>query len=79
MQFVIFVISCKFSYFFQCRTGPKCHNPNFGLVTKAKGLQGCAPRGSAGVKVKRSQRCGPKRSPRVTSHTPGSVKQCEGI
>jgi hypothetical protein len=23
----------------------KCHNPSFGLVTKAKGLQGCGPRG----------------------------------
>jgi hypothetical protein len=25
-----------------------CHNPNFGLATKAKGLQGCGPRGSPG-------------------------------
>jgi hypothetical protein len=22
-----------------------CHNPSFGLATKAKGLQGCGPRG----------------------------------
>jgi len=40
-----------------------CRNPNFGLVTKAKGLQGCGPRGSPGV----------------TSHTPGSVGKCEGV
>jgi hypothetical protein len=40
-----------------------CHNPNFGFVTKAKGLQGCGPRGSPGV----------------TSHTLGSVGECEGM
>jgi len=55
------------------------HNPNFGLATKAKGLQGCGPRGSLGIKAKRSQGCGLKKSPRVTSHTPGSVKKCEGV
>jgi len=38
-------------------------NLSFGLATKAKGLQGCGPRGSSGV----------------TSHTPGSVKKCEGV
>jgi len=27
----------------------QCRNPSFGLVTKAKGLQGCEPRGSPGV------------------------------
>jgi len=32
-------------------------------VTKAKGLQGCGPRRSAGI----------------TSHTPGSVRECEGV
>jgi len=42
---------------------PKCHNPNFGLVTKAKGLQRCGPRESLGV----------------TSHTPGNVGKCEGV
>jgi hypothetical protein len=26
-----------------------CCNPNFGLATKAKGLQGCGPRGSPRV------------------------------
>jgi hypothetical protein len=40
-----------------------CHNPNFGLATKAKGLQGCKPR----------------ENPEVTSHTPGSVGKCEGV
>jgi len=43
------------------RYNPSYHNPNFGLATKAKGLQG--PRGSPGV----------------TSHTPGSVGKCEGM
>jgi hypothetical protein len=28
---------------------PPCRNPSFGLATKAKGLQGCGPRGSPGV------------------------------
>ncbi len=27
----------------------RCRNPSFGLATKAKGLQGCGPRGSPGV------------------------------
>jgi hypothetical protein len=40
-----------------------CRNPSLGLATKAKGLQGCGPRGSPGV----------------TSHTPGSVRECEGV
>ncbi len=40
-----------------------CRNPSFGLATKAKGLQGCRPRGSPGV----------------TSETPGSVGECEGV
>jgi len=38
---------------------------------KAKALQGCGPRGSPGVKA--------KRSPGITSHTPGSVRKCEGV
>jgi hypothetical protein len=41
----------------------KCRNPSFGLATKAKGLQGCGPRGSPGV----------------TSETPESVGECEGV
>jgi hypothetical protein len=38
-------------------------NLNLGLVTKAKGLQGCGPRGSPGI----------------TSHTPENVRKCEGV
>jgi len=52
-------------------SGGECRNPSLGLVTKAKGLQGCEPRGSPGVKAKALQRCGPKGSRGVTSHTPG--------
>jgi hypothetical protein len=48
-----------------------CRNPSFGLATMAKGLQGCGPKGSSGVKA--------KRSPRVTSHTFGNVRKCEGV
>jgi len=40
-----------------------CRNPSFGLATKAKGLQGCRPRGSPGI----------------TSHTLGSVGKCEKV
>jgi hypothetical protein len=40
-----------------------CRNPSFELATKAKGLQGCGPRGS----------------PRITSHTLGSVAKFEGV
>jgi hypothetical protein len=40
-----------------------CRNLSFGLATKAKGLQECEPRESLGV----------------TSHTPGSVRKCEGV
>jgi len=43
--------------------GGECHNPSFGLATKAKRFQRCRPRGSPGV----------------TSHTPGSVRKCEGV
>jgi hypothetical protein len=45
------------------KTHYMCCNPSFGLATKAKGLQ----------------RCGVRGSPRVTSHTPGSVGKCEGV
>ncbi len=48
-----------------------CRNFSFGLATKAKGLQGCGPRGSPGVKA--------RGSPGVTSHTPESVRKCEGV
>ncbi len=58
-----------FFFFFFLKTlffiglGVKCYNPSFGLATKAKGLQRCGPRGSLGV----------------TSHTPRSVGKCEGV
>jgi len=32
--------------------------------------------GSPGVKAKALQGCGPRRSPGVTSQTPGSVREC---
>jgi len=35
--------------------------------------------GSPGVKAKALQGCGPRRSRGVTSHTPGSVRKCEGM
>jgi len=38
-------------------------NPSFEFATKAKGLQECGPRGSL----------------RITSHTLGSVRKCEGV
>jgi hypothetical protein len=49
--------------FKKMQKGGGCRNSSFGLTTKAKGLQGCGPRGSPGV----------------TSHTPGNVKKCEGV
>ncbi len=56
---IIGLLSVNFYYFYLTY----CCNPSFGLVTKAKGLQGC----------------GPRESPGVTSHTPGSVGKCEGV
>jgi len=35
--------------------------------------------GSPGVKAKALQRCRPRRSPGVTSQTPGGVRKCEGV
>jgi hypothetical protein len=52
-------------------SGTVCRNPSFELVTKTKGLQGCRPKGSLGVKA--------KRSPGVTSHTFRNVRKCEGV
>ncbi len=40
-----------------------CCNPSFGLATKVKGLQGY----------------GPKRSMGITSHTPETIRKCEGM
>jgi len=52
----------EYQQFWVCKK-EDCHNPSLRLATKAKGLQGCGPRGSPGV----------------TSHTPGSVRKCEGM
>jgi len=46
---------------------------------KAKGSSGVKARGSPRVKAKGSPRVKPRRSPGITSHTPGSVKKCEGV
>jgi len=58
-----------------------------GLRPRQRELQGCGPRGSPGVKPRGSPgvkaRASPgvkaRRSPGVTSHTPGSVRKCEGV
>jgi len=42
-------------------------------------LQECGPRGSPGVKARGSPGVKARRSPGVTSHTPGSVRKCEGV
>ncbi len=44
-------------------SGGKCHNLNLGLTTKAKACKGVGQEGS----------------PRVTSHAPMNVKECEGM
>ncbi len=49
----------------------KCRNPSLRLATKTKGLQGCGPKGSPRIKARGSLG--------VTSHTPGSVRKCEGV
>ncbi len=40
-----------------------CHNPSFGLATKARACKGAIQEGIL----------------RVTSHAPGSVGECEGM
>jgi len=58
-----------------------------GLQPRQRELQGCGPKGSPGVKPKGSPGAKAKgspgvkarRSPRVTSHTPRSVRKCEGV
>jgi len=46
-------------------------------------LRGCKvagqDEGSPRVKANALQGCGPRRSPGVTSQTPGSVRKCEGV
>jgi hypothetical protein len=41
----------------------KCHNPNLGFATKARACKVVGQQGSSGV----------------TSHVPGSAKECEGM
>jgi hypothetical protein len=45
------------------KRGHLCCNPSLGLATKVKACKGAGQEGS----------------PRVTSHTPGSEKECEGM
>jgi hypothetical protein len=47
----------------QIRNEHCCHNPNLGLATKARACKGAGQEGSPGV----------------TSHAPGSAKECEGM
>jgi hypothetical protein len=47
----------------QSKWKTKCHNFSLRLTTKAKGLQGCGPKGSPGV----------------APHPLGNVKKCEGM
>jgi len=69
-----------------------CHRKNhnvetYSVATLALGSRlrqrGCKvadqEEGSPGVKAKALQGCGPRGSRGVTSHTPGSVKKCEGV
>jgi len=59
----LFSFTLKNTLYDWCKNHMGCRNPSLGLAAKAKGLQGCGPRGSPGV----------------TSHTPGSVRKCEGM
>ncbi len=40
-----------------------CHNPSLGFITKARACNGASQ----------------EKSPGITSHAPGSVKECEGM
>jgi len=46
---------------------------------KPKGSLGVKPKGSPGAKAKGSPGVKARGSPGVTSHTPGSVRKCEGV
>jgi len=58
-----------------------------GSRPRQRELQGCRPKESPGVKPKESPGVKPRESPGikargspgVTSHTPGSVRKCEGV
>jgi hypothetical protein len=61
-------------------SGGECRNPSLGLATKAKGLARVWPRGKkTESQSKGIVRLRAKRTPRVTSHAPGSVRKCEGV
>ncbi len=51
-QFEHFARTCTMTKILIWNRSAPCHNPSFGLTTKAKGLQGCVPRGSPGAKAK---------------------------
>jgi len=50
-----------------------------GSRPRQRELQGCGLKGSPGVKPKGSPGAKAKGSSGVTSHTPGSVRKCEGV
>jgi len=50
-----------------------------GSRPRQRELQGCGPKGSPGTKAKGSPRVKARGSPGITSHTPGSVRKCEGV
>ncbi len=52
-----------------------CRNPSFGLATKAKGLQGCEPRGSRESKQEEEARESHHKLPGVLE----SVREYEGM
>jgi hypothetical protein len=63
----------------------KCPNPSFGLATKARGC-GSQEEKSLGVKRKEAREQGQRHwkgagqeEARESSHTPGSLRKCEGV
>jgi hypothetical protein len=57
----------------------KCRNPSFGLVTKARGCKVASQeKGSPRVKAKALQGCKLEEA-WESSHTPGSLRKCEGV
>jgi hypothetical protein len=77
-------------YFVPCHraNAQMCRNPSFGLATKARGYKVAGQEeGSPGVKRKeaREQRqrhwkgAGQEKEARESSHTPRSLRKCEGV
>jgi len=50
-----------------------------GSRPRQRELQGCGPKGSPGTKAKGSPGVKARGSPGITSHTPRSVRKCEGV